>query len=505
MFDQELGSEGRRSFLEDLLTLFRIAEKGVSDDVGERSQIRHLGELAIERFRGREAGFLELQADAENLLFDFLTLGAGAGLGFELLNLRQAKRRVLDKPGQADPREALEDEMRSAILVADTGANQPETDDVMEIRGRERFGDAGFHRRDAKHALVLEAPGEHRPVARLEDKKRLRQVREQVGAGQDHQRDVPGQMQFLVGDAFHSFPINTTAERIADQNLCAYGGLVSVNISSLGFELVTVQSGVQSLRARENGETFHPVVGPMAEAVGLHVRQQRLVERANAMEGPFVIWDVGLGAAANAVAVIEAFAGVGEAKVELHSFDRTIEPLAFAREHAEALHYPSAHLAAIDALVTAGEWRNDGLHWQFRPGDFRQTMAAAPAPHAILYDPYSPQTNPELWTLEHFTAVRALLHDDAPCLLSNYTRSTAVRVTLLLAGFFVGRGHATGEKDQTTIASNDAGLIEDLLEPAWLERVRRSTQGAPKRTQSVGGPISDLDWARLKAHPQFAD
>src|ERR1700761_4960477 len=101
------------------------------------------------------------------------------------------------------------------------------------------------------------------------------------------------------------------------------------------FEIVTVQSGDRSLRSREFGETFHPVIGPMAEAVGLHVRQQRLVERAASAGGRFVIWDVGLGAAANAIAVLEAFeASSGwddrSVHVELHSFDLSEDSLRFA-------------------------------------------------------------------------------------------------------------------------------------------------------------------------------
>src|SRR6476619_5215775 len=103
------------------------------------------------------------------------------------------------------------------------------------------------------------------------------------------------------------------------------------------FQIVTVQSGARSLRSRANGETFHPVIGPMAEAVALHVRQQRLVERALETKEPFVIWDVGLGAAANAIAVLDAFAGHPSARVEVHSFDQTTAPLAFALHHADAL------------------------------------------------------------------------------------------------------------------------------------------------------------------------
>ena len=270
------------------------------------------------------------------------------------------------------------------------------------------------------------------------------------------------------------------------------------------FELVTVQSGARSLRSREFGETFHPVIGPMAEAVALHVRQQRLVARAAATEGPFVIWDVGLGAAANAVAVLEAFAREGEGRVELHSFDHTTAPLAFALAHAAALGYLAPHAPAIEHLLAEGSWQAERLAWFFHSGDFRVSMSAGPAPHAVIYDPYSPAANPELWTLEHFTALHAALHPARPCLLSNYTRSTAVRVTLLLAGFYVGHGHATGEKDQTTIAANALDLLDEPLDRRWLERVARSTRSAPLRASALPGPISDADRQQLAAHPQFS-
>ena len=271
------------------------------------------------------------------------------------------------------------------------------------------------------------------------------------------------------------------------------------------FEIVTVASGARSLRSRAHGETFHPVVGPMAEARGLHVEQQRLVERARATAGEFVIWDVGLGAAANAVAVLEAFRAFdGRARIELHSFDETTAPLAFALTHAEALGYVAPHRTAIEQLLADGAATDGAVRWHLHRGDFRARMGGVPAPHAMLYDPYSPRANPELWTLEHFTSVVGRLDPARACLWSNYTRSTAVRVTLLLAGFFVGPGAATGEKEETTLASTARDLLTARLDDAWLARVGRSTAAAPLRQGRAAGPISAEDFARLAAHPQFA-
>jgi len=224
-------------------------------------------------------------------------------------------------------------------------------------------------------------------------------------------------------------------------------------------------------------------------------------------DGTFVIWDVGLGAAANAIAALEAFAERTQpgAHVELHSFDVTREALRFALAHAAELGYLAPHAATAHALLESGEAKGPLYDWRFHPGDFRSTMSAAPPPHAILYDPYSPQSNPGMWALDHFAGIRACLSAEAPCLLTNYTRSTAVRVTLLLAGFFVGRGHATGEKDETTIAGNELSLLELPLDADWLMRVRRSTNSAPLRAGAVGpARISPENWSNLAAHPQFA-
>lgn len=269
-------------------------------------------------------------------------------------------------------------------------------------------------------------------------------------------------------------------------------------------ELVTVRSGARSLRSRAHGETFHPVIGPQAEAEALHVEQQRLRERLRASEGEFVIWDVGLGAGANALAVLKAL--VGEPKgnrVSLHSFDLNLDALQFALSHRAELGYFGSLAPAVEELMQNGHAVAHGMNWQLYLGDFAERLASAPAPDAILYDPYSPAANPRMWTLEHLTRVFQRLNPTRGCLLTSYSRSTAVRVTLLLAGFSVGHGRAIAEKEETTVASNSLELLERPLEPAWLERVRRSTHSAPLRLASVSLVIDKHDLTALAAHPQM--
>ena len=109
-----------------------------------------------------------------------------------------------------------------------------------------------------------------------------------------------------------------------------------------------------------------------------------------------------------------------------------------------------------------------------------------------------------MWTQPLFAHLYQLLDPARPCALPTYSRSTMLRVTLLLAGFYVGVGHATGEKEETTIAANSLELIREPLDRRWLERARRSTSAEPMWEPIYRqAPLSAGSWEKLQAHPQF--
>jgi queuine tRNA-ribosyltransferase len=289
-------------------------------------------------------------------------------------------------------------------------------------------------------------------------------------------------------------------------------------VSDIRYQLVHLQNGATSIRSLEAAETFHPVVGPVAEAQALYVNQLRLRERLGHHQGQFVIWDVGLGAAANALTVVNATRDLA-CQLRIASFDCTPEPLEFALMHAGALGYFAGHEQRLHELLRAGSVKfQDGpqsVEWEFHLGDFPSLLANAvqhlaesefgAPPHAILFDAYSPARNPAMWTLPLFSNLFQLLDPQRPCALPTYSRSTIMRVTLLLAGFHVGVGHATGEKTETTIAANTLELIEEPLDRRWLDRARRSHRAEPlmEPVHHVA-PLSDESWERLQAHPQFS-
>lgn len=282
------------------------------------------------------------------------------------------------------------------------------------------------------------------------------------------------------------------------------------------YRIVSVGKGLCSVHDAAYGQTCHPGVGPAAEAESLYVRQTRLHERLASASDPFVAWDVGLGSAANAVALLHA-ARLSPREIHLVSFDRTLDPLRFALSHTKSLPHLVGWEEPLGELVEAGvaTFSNDQcrVRWQFQGGDFPGRVRSAlealphralPPPDLILYDPFSPAANAEMWTLPLFTGLRQLVLPPRPCLLPTYSRSTLVRVTLLLAGFWVGAGHPTGAKEETTLAATDPSLIERPLDRRWLDRALRSHSAEPLMAPPYRQrPLSEESRSLLLAHPQF--
>ena len=285
---------------------------------------------------------------------------------------------------------------------------------------------------------------------------------------------------------------------------------------SAGYRIVKLASGVHSIHALDCGETFHPVIGPVAEAQALYVQQMRLAERLRVATGEFVIWDVGLGAAANPLTILAATQAI-RGKIRIISFEKTLEPLRFALEHGAELGYLAGYEQALNGLLQDGfaGFTNgfQTVRWEVHLGDFPSLLKTAvarlpirpfPAPHAILFDAYSPARNPTMWTLPLFRDLFQMLDPNRPCAMPTYSRSTMLRVTLLLAGFYVGTGHATGEKEETTLAANTLALIDQPLDRKWLARTERSTSAEPMVAATYRqAPITERTQEQLVAHPQF--
>jgi len=270
---------------------------------------------------------------------------------------------------------------------------------------------------------------------------------------------------------------------------------------------VIVHDGVGRIRDMDCGEVMHSVNDPAAEARLLYVEQSRLLERLKHAEvDPLVVWDVGLGAAANAMAAIhavEAMTADGNSRrLTLVSFENDLDSLTLALRHTKWF----AHLrhAAPRQLLANNRWSSgkNAIDWLLLSGDFCRRKFDAPAPDIIFFDPFSFKTDSALWTLQAFRELAQVCSGKAAELFT-YTYSTRVRTAMLAAGFYVAKGCATGPKAETTIGLSARAAAarheRELLGADWLGKWRRSDAQAP-----FGSSANDESWREaVAAHPQF--
>ena len=279
------------------------------------------------------------------------------------------------------------------------------------------------------------------------------------------------------------------------------------------YEIHPSPHGFNSVRQISSGEVMHSVNRPEEEANRLYIEQSFLAARLAAPESDeLVVWDVGLGAATNAMAVLRCFercqAENGAAPLRplrLVSFECDLDPLRLAAGRAG--YFPHVRHGAPQAILNQGYWTHSSgrMHWELVHGDFLTRFSTARPPDLIFYDPFSYKTDSALWSAETFTSILEACATK-PAELYTYSAATGVRAALLSAGFFVGEGVGTGPKADTTIAFSHAASARTvlrsprLLGPEWLARWRRSSSKFPASLNPEARPQFEN---RIENHPQF--
>ena len=88
--------------------------------------------------------------------------------------------------------QTLENEIRSAIVATDAGADETDGSEMKEIFRSVPFRTARLDQCDAKHAVALERVFEHLAITRLENIKRQQRMRKKDRTRQRHHRHFIG-------------------------------------------------------------------------------------------------------------------------------------------------------------------------------------------------------------------------------------------------------------------------------------------------------------------------
>lgn len=273
---------------------------------------------------------------------------------------------------------------------------------------------------------------------------------------------------------------------------------------TLDVEVVTTRTGARAVRDRLTGEVMHSAVGPQVESETLYVLASRLSERlmdTRETSEPLVLLDVGLGAGSNAALSLAASERLPPSarRLQIRSFDQSTAAmeLALAQPLPQDFGLSPEACQAARALLAHGESETARTTWRLHLGALPGTLEEVPSDSVdiVYWDPFSPKANPHLWSVASFTALRRVCRQGAT--VHTYSQATRVRSAMLLAGFHVGVGTATGQKETTTIAGVGAPPCATLLDRRWKERLGRSSAPFP-----ADAPADAME--RIARLPQLA-
>jgi len=318
----------------------------------------------------------------------------------------------------------------------------------------------------------------------------------------------------ILADTFLSFYTETREHLVASDGEYPINGprvRIDPRPMELGdYEVLVSREGVSRLRHKSSGEVMHPHITPEEEARDLYVGQSRFVDRIQEQD-ELVLWDVGMGACANVMAAIHAYEkaaseGKARAKLLIVSFESDLDSLKLAIQHLERFQY--LRHGGPRAILEKGEWisKKYPIEWKLMQGDFLELLVEAPAPDIIFYDPYSTKTCRDCWCVENLQRIFEHSSDrqgPGATEIFTYSTSTAVRASMLAAGFHVAQGIPTGPKVQTTVAFTEGAMPwrgPFLLGQEWLDKWERSDARWPL-TLSTEQESEMLE--RVRCHPQF--
>ncbi len=261
------------------------------------------------------------------------------------------------------------------------------------------------------------------------------------------------------------------------------------------YNLVDFKNGTTSIENTLLREPMHSKIGPEAEAQAIYIAQSSLGTLLNQnCSEPLVIFDLGLGIAANALLAMDIALSIKPKRtLQIYSFENDITGLEFALDHLDTFQFLKPHREKSSFLLKNKKWTSDDakIEWHLNTEDFLTcSLELFPSPEIIFFDFYSPKSTPKLWSLSIFKKLFATCKSNRGknknTTLMTYSSATAIRSALLLSGFYVGYGKPTPAKLSTTIATTLPQYLENPLDERWLERWTRSEKPLP------------LDWPHSK-------
>ncbi|MDA3925690.1 MAG: TIGR01212 family radical SAM protein [Kiritimatiellae bacterium] len=248
-----------------------------------------------------------------------------------------------------------------------------------------------------------------------------------------------------------------------------------------GFQPLSTDDGSVTFWSGAFKEHYHSKVGAVTESVSKFVEPAQLRERLK--KGDVRLLDICFGLGYNTLSACEEAHSIKEGTLCVKAMEIDINVVRAAADSINPYAGSSLDWRAIaSALVAEKRWTGEFGSIGFLHGDARDKLAEAATEglfDVVFLDAFSTQRNAELWTLDFFRRVRAVMSESG--VLLTYCAALPVRSGLMQAGFFVGETAAVGRRRGGTIAAIRAEDIHLPIVSEELELIKDTKRGIPYR------------------------
>ena len=234
--------------------------------------------------------------------------------------------------------------------------------------------------------------------------------------------------------------------------------------------------GSLTLYHPEYRQHFHTLAGAVSEARHKFIIPSKLHARLIEQQEVKVL-DIGFGLGYNVFEAVKTAHDAAAGRLSVISLEKDIRTLQAASRLFGA---DSLELRILNALSAAGSFRSEFAEVTLVTGDARHSVKLLKHGFDCIYlDGFSPDINPELWTLDFFRELKRLLEPSG--IIVTYSSAYPVRGAMLKCGLQAGETDAFGRRRGGTAAATDASIIESLVAEKDMNIILKSTAGTPYR------------------------
>ncbi len=234
--------------------------------------------------------------------------------------------------------------------------------------------------------------------------------------------------------------------------------------------------GSKSVYADEYGQAMHSLSGAYEESLYKHIIPSGVT---TLQKDEISVLDVGFGLGYNVLALlyccdnIERFKKISVVSLEREkSVGNLVSGVEFYDDRDTVYD-------KVRAAAASGAFHDDRISISIIFGDARHTLKAMKGIRfdGVFHDPFSPATNPELWTVEFFSRLCSLVEPYA--VVTTYSAALQVRMAMMESGFIIGRGPSVGGKKEGTVATKNGSI--DALSEDEVGAIRSVARAIPYR------------------------